>query len=77
MHKDSSFSPLVASQIRIRTFLNVNVMIKKIKLLFLLCFTIALQTSCTTDDDHLEVPVEQSTDGEADDPAKPDEDDFQ
>ncbi|WP_298509068.1 hypothetical protein [uncultured Kordia sp.] len=42
-----------------------------------MCFTIALQTSCTTDDDHLEVPVEQSTDGEADDPAKPDEDDFQ
>lgn len=33
-----------------------------------------MQTSCTIDDDHIEIPTEQSTGDEADDPALPDED---
>ncbi len=50
-------------------------MIKKISIIILLCLTQGMQTSCTMDDDHIEVPVEQSTGDEVDDPAKPDDDD--
>ncbi|MBC8757286.1 hypothetical protein H2O64_21630 [Kordia sp. YSTF-M3] len=49
-------------------------MAKKISLIILMFLGIGMTTSCSLDDDHIEIPVEQNTGDEVDDPAKPDED---